>query len=443
MFDTLKKKFTSWLKKEEPKTKFKLKARKESKSTKEEKAKLLKEKKRKRTKPSNEQLTIERKTTQKLMQDIKEEGIDTTSPDVKIQTAIEEIEKEEAEIEEENIELEQKEAEKDKKRWWPFNKKKEKHSKEPKRNENPITDLKQEESFFSKLAKKLTTDKLKDEDFEDAFQDLEITLLENNTALEAVDKIKSHLKESLVNKDIRKSEIQKTLISALKDSITSILIEPPNLIEQINEFKKEQKSKNQEEPFTILFFGINGSGKTTSIAKIAHLLQKNKISCVLAAADTFRAASIEQLETHANKIGVPIIKSSYGSDPASIAFEAKKYAKSHKIEVVLIDTAGRMYTKSNLMKEMEKIVRISQPNLKIFVGESITGNDVISQSQTFNDSVGIDGSILTKSDIDEKGGAILSFSFVTKKPIYYLGIGQTYNDLELFNSKKILERLGL
>ena len=438
MFDTLKKKFTSWLKKEEPKTKFKLKARKESKSTKEEKAKLLKEKKRKRTKPSNEQLTIERKTTQKLMQDIKQEGIDTTSPDVKIQTAIEEIEKEEAEIEEENIELEQKEAEKDKKRLWPFNKKKEKHSKEQKRNENPITDLKQEESFFSKLAKKLTTVKLKDEDFEDAFQDLEITLLENNTALEAVDKIKSHLKESLVNKDIRKSEIQKTLISALKDSITSILIEPPNLIEQI-----KAHNKNNNEPYVILFFGINGSGKTTSIAKIAHLLKKNSVSCVLAAADTFRAASIEQLETHANKIGVPIIKSSYGSDPASIAFEAKKYAKSHKIEVVLIDTAGRMYTKSNLMKEMEKIVRISQPNLKIFVGESITGNDVISQSQTFNDSVGIDGSILTKSDIDEKGGAILSVSFVTKKPIYYLGIGQTYNDLELFNSKKILERLGL
>ncbi|MBS3091373.1 signal recognition particle-docking protein FtsY [Candidatus Pacearchaeota archaeon] len=372
------------------------------------------------------------------MQDIKQEGIDTTSPDVKVQAAIEEIKQEEAEtkIEEENIELEQKEEQEKgekKKSWWSFGKKK----KGEKEEQIIITDIEKKENFFTKLANKLSTSKLKEEDFDDAFQDLEITLLENNTALEAVDKIRESLRASLVNKEIKKNKIQETIVQSLKDAILSVLIEPPNLIEQIKE-----KNKNNE-PYVILFFGINGSGKTTSIAKLAHKLKKDGISSVLAAGDTFRAASIEQLKTHAEKINVPIIMHDYGGDPASVAFDTIKYAKQHKVDVVLIDTAGRMYTKTNLLKEMEKIVRVSKPDLKIFVGESITGNDVISQSQTFNDAIGIDGSILTKSDIDEKGGAILSVSYVTKKPIYYLGIGQGYDDLEIFNPRKVLEKLGL
>ena len=287
-------------------------------------------------------------------------------------------------------------------------------------------------NFFTKLIKKISTAKLTEEQFDECFQDLEITLLQNNVALEAVDAIRKSLSKNLVGQQIKRTEAR--VIQALKDSILALLQEPPNLLTDI---------KNSSEPYVVLFFGINGTGKTTSIAKIAHLLQKNKLSCVLAAADTFRAASIEQLKTHADSLKVPVIASQYGTDPASVAFDAIAYAKKNNIKVVLIDTAGRMYTKENLLKEMGKIVRISSPDLKFFVGESITGNDAIDQARTFNDSIGIDGIILTKADIDEKAGAILSVSHVTGKPIYFLGTGQGYDDLTLFTKKTVLKNLGL
>ncbi len=292
-------------------------------------------------------------------------------------------------------------------------------------------------NFFTRLFKKITTSKLTKEDFNQAFEDLEITLLENNVALEAVDKVKSSLSEQLVNQQMKKTEAPARILQALKDSILNLLIEPPNLIEQIKSQTKEK------EPYKIIFFGINGTGKTTSIAKLCYLLKNNNISCVLAAADTFRAASIEQLEKHANNLNIPIIKNQYGSDPASVAFDAVNYAKKNKIQAVLIDTAGRMYTKENLLKEMEKIIRVSRPDLKIFVGESITGNDAIEQAKTFNEAIGIDGIILTKADVDKKAGTILSVSYITKKPIYFLGSGQEYKDLLPFTKKAVLKNLGL
>ena len=288
--------------------------------------------------------------------------------------------------------------------------------------------------FFGRLKQKLSTSVLKQSEFDEIFSDLEITLLENNVALEVVDKIRSDLSKDLVGISIKSSEIEKTILNSLKESILSVLIEPPNLIEQINK---------SLEPYVILFFGINGSGKTTSIAKLAHLLKKQGISVVLAAADTFRAASIEQLEIHANKLKVPIIKHDYNADPAAVAFDAIAYAKKNKIKAVLIDTAGRMYTKTNLIKEMEKVVRVSKPNLKIFVGESITGNDATEQAKTFNESIGIDGIILSKADVDEKAGTILSVSYITNKPIYFLGTGQDYNDLSPFKKSLVLKNLGI
>lgn len=302
--------------------------------------------------------------------------------------------------------------------------------------EEPISEESKEEkgNFFTKLLKKITTSKLSKEDFDEIFQEFEITLLENNVALEAVDKIKENLSNSLVDQQVKKTEAEARILQALKDSILSVLIEPPNFIEQINHHKGV---------YTIIFFGINGTGKTTSIAKIAHMLKKHKISCVLAAADTFRAASIEQLKAHGDKLQIPVIASSYNADPASVAFDSKRYASSHNIKVVLIDTAGRMYTKANLLKEMEKIIRVSEPNLKIFVGESITGNDALEQCKTFNEIIGIDGIILSKADVDEKAGTILSVSHITNKPIYFLGTGQNYDDLEVFNKKLVLKNLGL
>src|SRR3989344_1045587 len=289
-------------------------------------------------------------------------------------------------------------------------------------------------SFFSKLAQKLTTSALTKKDFETFFDDFEISLLENNVALKVVDKIKETLGQELIGKNFKKSEVAEKILEALKKSIESILIEPPEITEQI---------KNSKKPFVIIFFGINGSGKTTTIAKFANKLKKEGFSLVLGAADTFRAASIEQLEEHAKRLNIPIVKKEYNSDPASVAFETIQYAKKEKKDVVLIDTAGRMYTQSNLMREMEKIIKVANPNLKIFVGESITGNYATEQASAFNNSVGIDGIILSKADIDEKAGTILSVSYITNKPIYFLGIGQDYDDLEKFSKKKILKNLGL
>jgi fused signal recognition particle receptor len=188
---------------------------------------------------------------------------------------------------------------------------------------------------------------------------------------------------------------------------------------------------------------VNGSGKTTSIAKFAYLLKQQGLSSIMAAGDTWRAASIQQLEEHGKNLGIRVVKQDYGSDPAAIAFDAIAAAKAHKIDVVLVDTAGRQHSNKNLMEEMKKIIRVAKPNLKIFVAESITGNDAVEQGKQFNEAIGIDGIILTKSDVDEKGGAAISVTHVTGKPILYLGSGQGYKDMTPFAPDLLLERLGL
>jgi fused signal recognition particle receptor len=286
--------------------------------------------------------------------------------------------------------------------------------------------------LFKKIREKLKF-QISEEYFEEIFSDLERVMLENNLALEVVEKIKSDLKQELVGIQIDKTMVEKEIKKALKISIESLFTESLDLIEKVKE----------KEPCVIVFFGINGSGKTTTIAKIAYLLKKNDITCILAASDTFRAASIEQLEEHGEKLGIKVIKSKYGADPASVAFDAIKHAKAHNIKTVLIDTAGRMYTKKDLLREMEKISRVSKADMKIFVAESITGNDAVQQAKAFNDTVGIDAIILTKADVDEKGGTAISISHVTGKPIIYLGIGQNYEDLKKFDKNELIKSLGL
>jgi len=286
-------------------------------------------------------------------------------------------------------------------------------------------------SIFQRLKEKFSY-KLSEEDFEEIFSSLETLLLENNVALEAVESIKKQIKIELISKEIKKQNLEQEIKTALKKAIENLLIEPDNILDAVK-LKK---------PFVIVFFGINGTGKTTTIAKVAHLLLKNKISCVLAASDTFRAASIEQLQVHADKLKIKMIKHDYGADPAAVAFDAIKHAKAHGIEVVLIDTAGRMHTKENLLSEMEKICRVTKPDLKIFVAESIAGNDAIQQAKNFNEIIGIDGSILTKADVDEKGGTAISISYAIKKPIFYLGTGQEYEDLKLFDKEEFIKELG-
>ncbi len=295
----------------------------------------------------------------------------------------------------------------------------------------------EKKGFFSKLKEKFSHTIISEKDFEEYSEELEMILLENNVALGVSDKIIEPLKQKIVGKEIEKQELEKEISESLKKTIEEVLIEPFNLVEEIASLKQEGK------PYVILFCGINGSGKTTTLAKLAHKLKKKKLKSVLAAADTFRAAAIDQLKTHGEKLKIPVIAHEYGSDPASVGFDAIQYAKKHNIDVVLIDTAGRMYTDKNLMQEIKKIARVCKPNLKIFVGESISGNDSTEQAKAFNEAVEIDAIILSKADIDEKGGTALSVGQVTNKPIIYLGTGQEYDKLEEFNKKDFIKKLGL
>ena len=263
-------------------------------------------------------------------------------------------------------------------------------------------------------------------------------LLENNVAYEVAGKIIAELKKRIVGKELLKKEIEDEIKEVLKEIIRGILIEPYDIIGKIKE-----KTRDKKEPYIILFVGINGTGKTTTIAKISYFLSKKDISSVIAAADTFRAASIEQLKKHGERLGVKVISQQYGADPAAVGFDAVSYAKKNHIDCVLIDTAGRMHTAKNLMKEIEKISKVCKPDLKLFIGESITGNDSVEQAKSFDLAIGIDGIILTKADVDEKGGTALSVGDVTKKPILFLGTGQGYDNIEVFSKEKFVEDLGL
>ena len=307
--------------------------------------------------------------------------------------------------------------------------------KEPEEKAEIKEEKETEKGILGKLKEKIVTTKLSYEKFENLFSDLELILMENNVSLEVIEKIKSDLAKKLVENPIKRTKIEDTIRESLKNSIDDLFgIEKINLLRKI---------KYEEKPFVMAFFGINGSGKTTTIAKIASLLTEKKFSCVLAASDTFRAASIEQLQIHADKLGIKLIKHDYGSDPAAVSFDAIKHAKAKNIDVVLIDTAGRLHSNQNLMEEIKKIIRVAKPNLNIFVGEAITGNDCVEQAKIFDEAVGIDGIILAKADIDEKGGTSISISYVTKKPIIYLGTGQKYGDLKEFEPNLIVEGLGL
>ncbi len=261
--------------------------------------------------------------------------------------------------------------------------------------------------------------------------ELEVALLEADVALEVVEKIKAEIKKKLVGSP--RKEAKKLVERALKEAIKSILESSEGNFFEIVEKK--------EKPVVIMFVGVNGSGKTTAIAKLAHQLQKRGYSCVIAAADTFRAGAIEQLEKHAQKLGVKLIKHDFGADPAAVAYDAIEHAKAKHKDFVLIDTAGRMQTNINLMEEMRKIKRVANPDLIIFVGDALTGNDAIEQAKKFNEVVGIDGVILTKVDADAKGGAALSIAYTIKKPLFFIGIGQGYDDQIPFKAEWMLERI--
>ena len=272
---------------------------------------------------------------------------------------------------------------------------------------------------------------------EDILFELEMELLQGDVAMEVATEVVESVKENLVGKKIKRSnDITEYTFYALRDAVEEIIsIEGKSMTEMLEE------KKAQGEPLVVMFVGINGTGKTTTIGKLANYYLKKGYTPVIAASDTFRAGAIEQVTHHADNVGVKIIKHQKGSDPAAVAFDAVEHAKAQGKELVLIDTAGRMQTNTNLMDEMKKIKRVSKPDLVIFVGDAITGNDATEQARKFNEAIDIDGVILTKADADSKGGASLSIGYVIQKPIMFLGVGQGYDDIMEYDSKWMLNQL--
>jgi len=250
--------------------------------------------------------------------------------------------------------------------------------------------------------------------------DLEMGLLEADVAYSVIDSIKKDVKKELKRVPFDKGKAGELVETVLKNAIGHVL--------STNHFDFKTFIDEHAKPIVIMFVGVNGTGKTLSIAKIACQLQKMGKSCVMAAGDTFRAGAIEQLSIHAERLGVKIIKHGPGSDPAAVAFDAIEHAKAKHKDVVLLDTAGRMQTNTNLMDEMAKIKRVAKPDLIIFVGDALSGNDAVEQAKRFNEVVGIDGVILTKVDADAKGGSSLSIAYTIGKPLLFVGVGQNYED---------------
>ncbi|MCD6372229.1 MAG: signal recognition particle-docking protein FtsY [Thermococcus sp.] len=286
------------------------------------------------------------------------------------------------------------------------------------------------------FVERVSQTEISEKDVENALWNLEIELLEADVALETVEELKEKIKEKLVGQKVKIGTNKRALVEeAVREAVLEVLT-PERKIDLL-----EMIRSKEEKPFVIVFVGFNGSGKTTTIAKLANWLKKNGLSAVIAASDTFRAGAIEQVEEHAKRVGVRVIKHDYGADPAAVAYDAIQHARARGVDVVLVDTAGRNELNRNLMDEMKKIVRVTKPDLVIFVGDSLSGNAVVEQAKQFNEAVRIDGVILTKLDADARGGAALSISHAIGAPILFVGVGQGYDDLKPFDEKWFVERI--
>jgi fused signal recognition particle receptor len=320
-------------------------------------------------------------------------------------------------------------------------------SEEKKQREKQI-DKQIEESIESELQRALQTRKsieetvgvekkptwtIDDKKLDELLWDLEMGLLEADVAYSVIDSIKKDVKQEIRRVPFDKGKAGDLVETVLKNAIGHVL--------KASNFDFNTFIDEREKPVVIMFVGVNGTGKTLSIAKIAFQLQKQGKTCVMAAGDTFRAGAIEQLSIHADKLGVKIIKHGSGADPAAVAYDAIEHAKAKHKDVVLLDTAGRMQTNSNLMDEMAKIKRVAKPDMIIFVGDALSGNDAVEQAKRFNEVVGIDGVILTKVDADAKGGSSLSIAYTIGKPLLFIGVGQRYEDHIPFNPEWMVQHI--
>jgi fused signal recognition particle receptor len=293
-------------------------------------------------------------------------------------------------------------------------------------------------SGLSGLVNKITTTELKAEKLRPVLSDFKLSLVENDVAFPVAERICDEMEKRLSGVQIKRLEDRKKIVKA---NLREVLLETMLANDKVDLLTAIKEKRKKGEPYVIVFVGINGTGKTTTIAKFAQFLKKKGYSVVLSCSDTYRAGSIEQLEEHAKRLGVRMIKHKYGADPAAVAYDTVNHAKAHGTNVALIDTAGRIQTNRNLMNELAKIKRIVNPDLTVLTVDSLTGNDAVMQAEEFHKSVGIDATILTKVDADVKGGSALSVTYVTKKPVLFIGTGQKYEDLEKFEPEKFVQMI--
>lgn len=293
-------------------------------------------------------------------------------------------------------------------------------------------------SGINSLVQKISQKELSEKDIEQILNEFLLVLVENDVAYSVAKKICDALELKLKTVEVRRfsdpteqarTVLREVLLELLKDSGEAAF------------FRVLGERKSEHRPAIVLFVGVNGTGKTSSIAKVGHLLLRRGYSVVIAAADTYRTGSIEQIEEHARRIGIRTIKHDYGGDAAAVAFDAVNYANAHGINAVLIDTAGRMQTNKNLLEEMKKIARVAKPDLTVLVVDALTGNDAVEQGQRFSEAVNLDGVILTKLDADAKGGSAISMATVIGKPILFATVGQRYDDLVSFEPDQMVQRM--
>lgn len=293
-------------------------------------------------------------------------------------------------------------------------------------------------SHVSNLLDSLSKTEIKGRELDKLLDEFKLLLVQNDVALEVAEHVCQTMKEKAEKTPVsRFGNRRETITSTLREVLSDVL----NAGGKIDIIERVQEKRGTGQPSVLVFVGINGTGKTTTIAKVASFLQGKGFTVVVSCSDTYRTGSIEQLEIHARRVGVKSVRHNYGADAAAVAFDTINYAKSHGIDVVLIDTAGRMQTDKNLMKEIEKIARVTSPDLTIFVGDALAGNDAVSQAREFIKYVRIDASILTKLDADAKGGSAISIAYITKKPIIFLGVGQGYDDLTEFDPDALLSKI--
>ena len=274
--------------------------------------------------------------------------------------------------------------------------------------------------------------------FDDLLEELELVMLEADMGSRAMEAVLTALRTELIGSRLRKgANLAKVIEASLKRALRSLLAAG------YWDFNAtiDGMIEAGDTPVIVMMVGVNGTGKTTTTAKIAHRLKSEGRNVVLAAADTFRAGAIDQLETHAERIGVRCVSSERGGDSAAIARDAVESAKARGADVVIVDTAGRMTNKINLMNELQKVHRVAQPHLVLFVGDALAGNDAVEQAVEFQRMLKFDGAVLCKLDTDAKGGAALSIAHATGRPIVLAGIGQEYDDLKQFDPDWLLQMM--